>query len=276
MNRAQRKTQAEETVSILEKGWYLSKDRTEVDIKNEIEKAVKNTKYFKSEELENLTQKIKTDSNFNTNISITNEDSISCIIRLSKIEGRKIMCLNFASAKNPGGGFLNGSLAQEESLASSSALYVTQNSVFDFYTKHRNMKSGIYSDDMILSPDVPVFRSADGNLLENSVLCNFITSPAVNLGVVKSREADLVSQVPQIMSKRIEKMLSICVDRNYDTLILGAWGCGVFQNDPSTIAQLFNEQLNTKFKGTFKDVVFAIYSKKTIFIDAFTDTFDKN
>ena len=126
---------------------------------------------------------------------------------------------------------------------------------------------------MIYSPNVPVFRDVNGELLSSKVNCNFITSPAVNKGAVKKNEPHLLHSVNSIMSTRIEKMLSLCVQEKQETLILGAWGCGVFQNEPEHIAELFHRHLNGKFKNQFKHIVFAIYSKNEKFIKAFDTIF---
>ena len=101
------------------------------------------------------------------------------------------------------------------------------------------MKSCVYTDGMIYSPGVPVFRDNKGNLLDDFINVNFVTSAAVNAGVVTRKEPEKEVMIPSIMSKRIEKVLSLCAKNNNRTLILGAWGCGVFQNDPNTIANLF-------------------------------------
>src|SRR5207253_843688 len=87
--------------------------------------------------------------------------------------GQRPAALNFASAKHPGGGFLNGALAQEESLARSSALYacLVGNPM---YTFHQAQSDALYTDYAIYSPDVPVFRGDDGALLPEPYLCSFI------------------------------------------------------------------------------------------------------
>lgn len=275
MNRAKRKIKAEETVKILERGYYFTSEENKVSINNETENAIKNTVLYSPEELEEISNSVTTDNNFNTDIQITNEDSISAILRLKEEEINTIMCLNFASAKNPGGGFLNGSLAQEESLAVSSALHKCQTSSFSYYEKHRKMKSCMYTDTMIHSPKVPVFRNNKMELLEKYKLCGFITSAAVNYGVVKKEEPHLAGEVVAVMDKRIEKLLSLSLKEGYDSLILGAWGCGVFQNDPEVIATLFKKHLKGKFKNSFKKVVFAIYSKREKFISAFENVFEE-
>jgi len=271
MNRAERKVKAEETIKIIEQEFYFDTNNNRVDLKNVVRKSVDNTIHYTSEELEKLANELVFDNEFKTDFQVTNEDSISAILRTSIDDN--VMCLNFASAKNPGGGFLNGSLAQEESLALSSALYESQMSVFEFYEMHRKMKSCIYTDHMIYSPNVPVFRNHKTELLSEYKLCSFITSPAVNFGVVNRNEKNKVESVPRIMSKRMEKLLSLSYAKGHQTLILGAWGCGVFQNEPNDIAKLFKEHFDNKFKNKFKKVVFAIYSKNKKFLSAFKNEF---
>ncbi len=183
------------------------------------------------------------------------------------------MCLNFASAKNPGGGFLNGSRAQEESLALSSTLHVSQMEVFEFYEKHREMKSCVYSDDMIFSPNVTFFRNNNGELIE-PVNCDIITSPAVNAGAVKRNEPEISHQITELMSIRADKMLALSAANKCKRLILGAWGCGVFDNDPKVIAEIFFELLNNKYKDVFEHVCFAIYSRDPKFIEPFQKLFE--
>ncbi|MFR3753045.1 MAG: TIGR02452 family protein [Enterocloster sp.] len=75
--------------------------------------------------------------------------------------------LNFASAKNPGGGFINGAMAQEESLAASSCLYKTLTAHETYYRMNRACSTMIYTDHAIFSPDVVFFRDGRFGLLRN-------------------------------------------------------------------------------------------------------------
>jgi len=269
MQRSLRKLKAEETLEICKQGYYNIGDEKMI-ISDVIRPMKQNTAYYSADQLAELSQQTPR-SNFDTVIEITEEDSVSCIHRLAKDEPN-LLCLNFASAKNPGGGFLNGSLAQEESLAMSSALYISQLEAPVFYSTHRSMKSCVYTDSMIYSPGVPVFRNNAGDLAPYST-CAFITSAAVNAGVVKAQEPHIAEQIPALMLQRMDRMFALCVHQQADTLILGAWGCGVFQNDPVTIATLFKQLLDGKYKGVFKKVVYAVYSKNPKFINAFYDAY---
>lgn len=271
MKKSTRKLKAIETLDIQKNGSYLFQDKI-VDIKTTHAYTVENSNYYTSEKLDEILSTITLDKNYETQFEVTDETSLKAILRLTAEEN--IMCLNFASAKNPGGGFLNGALAQEESLAVGSSLYASQMENFEFYENHRNMKSCIYTDSMIYSPKVPFFRDNKGELIESPVLCSVITSAAVNYGVVKRKEAKKISEVPTIMRTRIEKVLALSVLHGNDTLILGAWGCGVFQNDPAVIAKLFKEVLETTFKNQFKKVVFAIYANNERYIAPFREEFE--
>lgn len=261
---------AKDTLAILAKMEYENEENEKVSLKEELAHCLKNTKFYTSEDLQIKTDELEIVPISETKIEIWNTTTVSAILRLSKEEEQtKIMCLNFASAKNPGGGFMNGAEAQEESLARTSALYISQLEVKPFYEIHRTMKSCLYTDAMIYSPKVPVFRNDKGKLLREPVLCNFITAAAVNAGVVMRQESESVSSIETVMDKRMDKMLALALANGNETLILGAWGCGVFKNDPNKIAKLFSKQLKGKYKNAFKRIVFAIYTKNEQLIKTF-------
>ena len=129
------------------------------------------------------------------------------------------------------------------------------------YQYNRRGSSCLYSDWMIYSPRVPVFRNDDGSLTAKPYLVSFLTSPAVNAGVVKQREADKVHLIEPINKERARKFLWIANQNGHKTLILGAWGCGVFQNDPQMIARIFDELLKGEFVNCFERVIMAIHDK---------------
>lgn len=141
----------------------------------------------------------------------------------------------------------------------------------------------MYSDYAIYSPDVPVFRTDEGALLEKPYLCSFITCPAVNAKVVLERDASRRSEIREVMRRRIARVFAIAalhltdVPHPRDALILGAWGCGAFGNDSEEIAELFGEALSGYASGVFEHVVFAItdWSENERFIGPFYRVFAK-
>ncbi|KYH06566.1 TIGR02452 family protein [Chryseobacterium cucumeris] len=266
------KGMAKDTLDILAKKYYINEHNEKINIENELEISKKETSLFTPEQLSEMKESPLPEISFETKIETWKCSSLKAILQLSEEENQeKIMCLNFASAKNPGGGFINGAEAQEESLARTSGLYESLLQAFDYYTIHRAMESCFYTDTMIYSPKVPVFRKDKGELLPKPVLCNFITSPAVNTGVVKRQEPERAHEILDAMDLRMDKMLSLALQQGNEVLILGAWGCGVFKNDPKEIAGLFGKYLQGKYKNKFKRVVFAVLTKKEEMLKPFEE-----
>lgn len=276
MNRKERKETAEDTLRIIDQGSYLNSQGEKIDISKMIGAAVKNSKLYTPEELNQLKENLKenfntSDEKIETEIEVNNETSLVAAERLKREAGfKKVAVLNFASGTNPGGGFLNGSGAQEESLARSSGLYPCIKSKKEMYQANRNYNSALYKDYMIYSPEVPVFKKDEGSLLDRPYQVSFITAPAVNAGAVKANESrNNIKKIEPIMKERIAKILVLAAAEENEALVLGAFGCGVFQNDPQFVAEYFRKYLfdNSYFKNYFKIVVFAVLdrskSKKT-------------
>lgn len=197
---------------------------------------------------------------------VANETTLHAAHRL--IRGNadaRVLALNFASARNPGGGFLNGSQAQEESLARASGLYACLNRLHQMYDVNRQVPSCLYTDHMIYSPDVPVFRDDDDALLEAPYPVSFLTAPAVNAGAIRTNEPQSVSQIGPVMRSRTEKVLSLAVLHGHDVLVLGAWGCGVFANNPEDVSKWFADFLTGDglFRSAFRMAVFAVLDRST-------------
>ena len=272
INRNKRKEIAEETLEIIKNGFYQVHGER-VQIADEISSMLNETKLYRPDDFYLDT----VDKTNDTEIYLTTETTFSAARRLVE-EGKQACCLNFASAKNPGGGFLGGAQAQEECLARASALYESLNSKFEYYEVNRGFSSCIYTDHMIYSPNVQVFRADNDSLLEQPFMTSVVTAPAVNMGVVQSREKGNVTKALSQMKQRIDKLLTLCANEGEEHLVLGAWGCGVFQNDPEWMAGTFKEALSNTFKGVFKTVVFAIPDgsrRGKINYEAFSKNFGK-
>lgn len=255
---------AQDTLRILENGKYVNANGVEVDIQAEMSSAISESVLYTPD----LGIKIEFDakriseakSPEDTLYEVTTETSLEAIERLLNEGNSKVMCLNFASARTPGGGFKKGASAQEESIARSSGLFPCISQMRDMYDHNRQLFTGFYSDHMIFSPNVPVFKNDAGTLFDEPYYASFLTVPAVNAGVVKDKAWSDSHLILDVMKSRMAKLLSLCVIHGQEVLILGAFGCGVFKNEPTDIARIFKELLEEdRFRYAFKKIVFAVY-----------------
>jgi len=195
-------------------------------------------------------------------VLVTDETTQEAARRLAGEGDDPVVLLNFASARNPGGGFLNGAKAQEEDLCRCSGLYPTLvvDAARAYYAVNRAGRSLLYSDHMIYSPGVPFFRvKGTGELLDEPFRCAIITAPAPNAGPILQRDPAAGPAIAETFQRRWGQVLAIARDRGHRRLLLGAWGCGAFQNDPAVAAGAFASWLReARFAGAFHQVVFAI------------------
>jgi uncharacterized protein (TIGR02452 family) len=192
-------------------------------------------------------------------VEVTGETTLQAAARLAADGHTDVAALNFASAYKPGGGYLNGAEAQEEALARASALAECLVAVPEFYEFHRRQQDPCYSDRVVCSPAVPVFRDDAGTLLAQPHEVTFLTAAAPNAGALadQGRSADLRS----LVRRRAGQVLAAAVLHDQRALILGAWGCGVFRNDPVVVADVFAGLLVDGFAGAFDRVTFAVLDR---------------
>ena len=190
-------------------------------------------------------------------------------------KGQHVAVHNFASASNPGGGVVNGASAQEECLCRCSGLYFNLNTraMWDgFYQPHRDAHDPIHNDDIIYTPGVTVFKTdtAMPELMPESDWydVDVITCAAPNLRNQPSnkyntgdgnkqtvmKDKDLLA----LHEKRLRRILEVALSEGCDTIILGAFGCGAFQNNPEVVAQA-NRNVIKDYLHAFKNIEFAVY-----------------
>ena len=205
-----------------------------------------------------------------TRVQVTNETTLGASRRLVE-RGLRSLALNFANGIHPGGGVLGGAKAQEEVLCRSSALYQT---LIDdpMYQEHRKRPLPDSTDWAIYSPDVPVFRMDDRTELQHPWLLSFITCAAPYAPVIGQPQAG------ELLQKRMHRVLAIARSYGHAALVLGAWGCGAFVNDPHRTAMDFRQALENDYSGAFSDIVFAItdWSPDRKFLGPFRDVFAAN
>jgi uncharacterized protein (TIGR02452 family) len=168
--------------------------------------------------------------------------------------------LNFASAKNPGGGFLNGAVAQEECIAVSSDLYLSQLQAPQYYEKNKQFRSALYTHNMIYSKSITFIRDGNLDLIRTPVIADVLTSPAVNAGAYYRNENGSKATVMRTMETRMRYLLKLFAAKGVGTIVLGAYGCGVFGNDASDVAGLFDKLLRQEYyERYFDNIIFAVY-----------------
>ena len=254
---------AHDTVTYIKEGGYNGNK-----FNPDISKAI----LYTPDDLKRLSVKILLNTNL-TNVTLYNQDTCECAKRF--IDSGYTCILNFASARHIGGGFLNGAMAQEEAICRNSTLFasISSDSAKEYYEYNNSHNEELYSDYTIFSPCVEVIRNGKGELLKKPFTISAITSPAVNVNRVRSASR---TDIAKCMLQRAEYILKIAVDNHVDNIVLGAWGCGVFGNNPEDISEMFRYLLIDKgYIKAFKNVSFAVYGKNPRNYDAFKDTIKK-
>lgn len=210
---------------------------------SEIKQSIQNTKIY------NNNFRFHTDKSIEPDIRVIDADTVSA----AAIEkDGKTAILNFASYKHAGGGFMSGSTAQEEALCHESFLYnVLSSFENDFYKYNRmELNRSLYLNKGLYSPNIMFWHN------DTAFTCDVITVPAPNKSAALKHGVSEAENT-KVLRARIKFVLEIFGEHNVDTLILGAFGCGVFGQNPEEVASIFKEYLTVSHKW-FKKVVFAI------------------
>lgn len=251
---------ARDTLRIIDGGGY-ERNGVRVDLGDGAKAAVAGTRVFSADELEAFLAAAPPSGDRRATIEVTGETTQEATNRLVDRERENdVALLNFASATRPGGGFLTGARAQEEDLARSSALYPCLEAQPAYYRAHRQLKSHLYTDAMIHSPRVPFFRVRGDALSERPYDASVITAAAPNAKRALLEAPARAGEVELVFRRRTGKLLALAEHMGHPTLVLGAWGCGVFGNDPAMAADSFGTWLeSSRFRASFSRIVFAVY-----------------
>lgn len=267
---------AKDTLNILRKKKYTNSNGQVVDLTNILDFSVKNSELYKPDSIfdtSNLKQ------NTSPKITIKNTSTLLAAKEFGDMYGN-VCVLNFASAKHPGGGFTWGAAAQEETIARASGLYASLIEFPEYYEENKRSQAknkGLYLDYAIYTPDCPVFKNDECELLDEPYLMSVVTSPAPNrteeendidefaeqndlsedeFGLYYDFVEDLISTT---FYNRMIQVLNIMAKHGHRNIVLGAWGCGVFGNAAHDVVELFRNALEKV--PYFDNIVFAIYAK---------------
>jgi uncharacterized protein (TIGR02452 family) len=150
-----------------------------------------------------------------------------------------------ASYKHPGGGVIRGAMAQEEELSRRSNL------MLDLTTYDYPLRL----NEFIYSKDVTFYKDGNYQLLD-SFDCDIITIAAINLNGLP-----MPKNYESIMRSKIRTMIVEAHNNGCKNLVLSAFGCGVFSNDPYIVAAYFKDEL-MHLGAYFDNVVFAIINDR--------------
>jgi len=252
--RAQRIALAKSTLAACDAGFYTNPAGARVEIADQVEDAAEGTVMYDKD----LVARVPIAPRFQTRFTVTAESTLAATTRLERDGVGHVGCLNFASAKHPGGGFLGGSQAQEESLARTSSLYVCLKMVPEYYEKNVALRSALYLDLVVFSPFVPFIRDDDGGWLDRPVLASVVTAAAPNASALRQQGKYDAAVVESTLRARADLALAAAAQHGIERYVLGAWGAGVFGNDPSAVAVIFADLLRGRYAGVFSEVVFAV------------------
>jgi uncharacterized protein (TIGR02452 family) len=242
---------AEETLEILANGFY--------DFEGEkvLLPPITEGQTYTPEKLINILDSLSVAPQYETQYRVIKSSIIGAIFEFYR-EADKWTVLSFASAKHPGGGFLRGSQAQEESLARATGLYATIKDSPMYAANEKDNVNCLYQEYMIYSENVPVFRDENDDLISSPVYIDIISVPAVNAGeaLKKGVSNELIDETRY---KRLDSLFALMVTKGVKRVVLGAWGCGVFGgNFEDLVEDYYLHLIVGKYRGAFEEVIFSL------------------
>lgn len=209
-----------------------------------------------------------------TRVAVTSERSLEAAARLHQSAPElRIGVLNFASATHAGGGAKSGASAQEECLCRCTTLYpclMTDTLMHDYYQMHRARHDRRYTDACIYTPDIIVCKTdtdAPTRMAESEwFTVDVLSCAAPNLRMdANTYNPDAASKISLTEAEQLalhlqrgRQILTVAAAHGIRALVLGAFGCGAFRNNPRIVATAY-AQLLSEFEGAFSDIIFAVY-----------------
>lgn len=185
----------------------------------------------------------------------------------------KCLVMNFANPYRPGGGVRNGAKAQEEDLCRRSSLLFSLESEeaeeYYRYNKEHSEKDFFGNEygtnSLIITPIVSVIKNKQ---YVHERECAQVAVLTVAAPIIRNK-LFLDDSYFDLMYERIQSVLYCAAHYGYTHLVLGAWGCGAFKNDPETVSEIFKDVIeNFCYDGKnihqlFEQITFAVpYSER--------------
>ena len=184
-----------------------------------------------------------------THVDVINDDVLN-VTRYYAISDNNVLVLNLASEISPGGGVTKGSMAQEEELFRRTNYFM--------YLPRRFYP--IPETNVIVTSNVTVLKDENYQDLSDIFTVSFMAACAVRKPILPNK-GTYKKEDYEIMCKTIENIFKTAYLLGYDTLILGALGCGAFGNPPKIVSRIFDRYVKI-FNHCFKHIIFAVLSTR--------------
>lgn len=224
-----------------------------------VNQSISHTRFYPEEETPSVNKKLGKQAK----VSVTNHRTFQAArLMNARHPDRRIAVLNFASATSPGGGVKTGSSAQEESLCRCSTLFSVLNRKIlqeKYYSFHKFRSDTIYTDSCIYTPGIKIIKSDENQperLPEDKWMnVNVITCAAPNFRRTNPLPSE---ELYELHLRRGRKILDVALNNGIESLVLGAFGCGAFRNDPKVVAKAY-AKLMEEFSEAFDEIEFAVF-----------------
>lgn len=232
------------------------------ELNAQTEKMIKNSKIYVEEFWKDKIKK----NNTHTECEVIVEKNTSFAAAKKYLSFGKTAVLNFANPLTPGGGVRYGAMAQEECLCRSSNLYeaLSDKVTEEYYNYHRKIDSIYSSDRLIYSPGVTVFKD-DAQIPKLMPKNEWFNVDVITCAAPYNKYIDMSSEPSDLkflkekFKCRIKNIFEAALDNQIEVIILGAFGCGAFNNPPELVAAAFHEVIDdNQYKKYFLKIVFAI------------------
>jgi uncharacterized protein (TIGR02452 family) len=199
-----------------------------------------------------------------TSVIVENSDVVASIINLASTfvaNDNKMLVLNLASWKKYGGGVARGAMAQEEELFRKT----------DYGIHYGAELYPLKMNEFVCTPNVTVVKDEHYRDILPMIFVRFdaIAIAGISNPSLTSHNT-LVTRDYELTKNKIETIFKFAILNGHTNLVLGALGCGVFNNPPNDIIAIYNYCL-CKYNGFFKNVVFAIKSTNDSNFDLFNE-----
>ena len=243
-----------ETMKAAEDGCYFVEER-EVKLPFSFEQ-IKEVTLYTPEQISQLSEQDLSETK-SVRVTFRNQDTLEAAFELHqrrKENEKPVLVLNFANPHRPGGGIRSKPGTQEEHLCVKTTVLCSLETeeAWPFYQTNLDCGTQAQTDTILISPNTMVIRNPDLSLREDPFPIAVMTVAAP---IASRMEQEELPNLEKILRSRIRGMLRTATAEGYTQLVLGAWGCGNFGNDPELVARLFHDNLT----GNFEEVTMAVF-----------------